>query len=514
MRKHLLFALVVLVATMLGVSSCKKKDNSKNTDLPTTSQGAQDRLTGDEQVKKLNQLGEQMLGCFKTQEQKDLIVLTDYLVSIFEDANWSAVLDSAGSGHASYQGKKEQMAALRRLAVNAYYAPMDFMDIVKPDNWYAKDFFGEYEFVDSSKKWRFTAENANAAVFRCQDGKGDNVVITFKAGGDAYSVIDTVKVYDYNTTKRIYTVDYWDEKSGRFIEGEEISTSYYQQLLDNRDDNFESDDYFTATFGGTHYYVHVSYPYTMQPVVMHLPSSFEAVLTDNNVELINVALTFDINRKDHFKVAGNVRLANVVQKYDMNITRNAARGNYELTVGGKQICKLALDNTGVNALAIDPNNNLRSEEDLEKYMDKFRDEFKPGKTNVLLSLLGGEMSLKGEVLGDAYYAGMKKIQDRGRSGDRESAEMEVENWNENVLMFVYYGSDIKQAQIVMTADGNDTDGSYSVVPAIYFIEDKVTMQFDQYFTRRSYGDLLDATESLINAYIEFFKELKIEPVDL
>jgi hypothetical protein len=40
------------------------------------------------------------------------------------------------------------------------------------------------------------------------------------------------------------------------------------------------------------------------------------------------------------------------------------------------------------------------------------------------------------------------------------------------------------------------------------------MQFDQYFTRRSYGSLIDATEALINSYIDLFKEHKVEPIDL
>ena len=41
----------------------------------------------------------------------------------------------------------------------------------------------------------------------------------------------------------------------------------------------------------------------------------------------------------------------------------------------------------------------------------------------------------------------------------------------------------------------------------------MAMQFDEFFTRRSYGDLIDATEALINGYISFFKEHQIEPVD-
>ena len=42
--------------------------------------------------------------------------------------------------------------------------------------------------------------------------------MTIKATGDTYQVIDTVKVYDYNSSNRIYTIDYWDEQQGKFIE--------------------------------------------------------------------------------------------------------------------------------------------------------------------------------------------------------------------------------------------------------------------------------------------------------
>ena len=93
---------------------------------------------------------------------------------------------------------------------------------------------------------------------------------------------------------------------------------------------------------------------------------------------------------------------------------------------------------------------------------------------------------------------------------KKRAEAIVDIWNTNILLSVYYGSNIKQAEIIMVVD----DLEYDVVPAIYFIEDKVTMQFDQYFTRRSYGSLIDATEALINSYIDLFKEHKVEPIDL
>ena len=507
MRKHLIFALTVVVMAMLAFASCDKKKTTNNTDLPTTSDGAQKRLTREEQVDKLNDLGQKVLANFKTQEQEDLIRLTDYLAARFENANWKAVLDSAGEGHAAYPGLNPMMATMRRLSVNACYAPMDFMAVVTPDNWYVSDFYGEFEYIDSDSKWRFIAKNDNAAIFHCTDMTGKEVLITIKATGDTYSITDTVKVYDYNTTKRIYVVDYWDENTEKYVEGREISEKLFKELLNNRDEG--DDEYFTATYNGIYYHVHVGYPYTMQPYTVHVPTNIEATLNDNGTEMININLSFDINRKDHVKVAGNVRLANVIQTYDLNITRNAVRGNYEMAVNGKSICKLALDNNGFNALAIDPNNNLSTRGDVNKYETKLQNELKPGKTTILLTLLGGEMSIRGEIDGDALYNGLKKMKEKEYNEQRQWATDYAENWNENVYMFVYYGSDIKQAQIKMDVD----DMNYEVVPVIYFIEDKMAMQFDEFFTRRSYGDLIDATEALINGYISFFKEHQIEPVD-
>ena len=255
---------------------------------------------------------------------------------------------------------------------------------------------------------------------------------------------------------------------------------------------------------------------TKQIVAGHVPSRIEVTLTDNAVELLNIALTFDINRKDHFKVAGNVRLANIVQTYDMNITRSAAKGNYEMKVNGKSVCKLALDNSGLNILAIDPNNNLSTRGDFVKFDSKLENELKPGKTAILISLLGGEMSIQGTIDGDSYYAQMKKLQANDNLTGKEWANANAEVWNENIYMFVYYGSDIRQAQVMMEVDVREGEDyqSYGIVPVIYFIEDKMSMQFDQYFTRNSFGTLIDATEELINKYITFFKELQIAPVDL
>ncbi len=512
MRKHVSFALIMAVITMLGMASCEKKAETPSTSVPTTSQGAQKRLTGDEQIEKLNALGEQVLSQFKTQEQADLVRLTDYLTARFENTDWSAVMDSAGAGHVSYQGMTPMMATMRRISAYAYYSPMNFMDIVTLDNWSVSDFFGEFEFYESQNKWRFTGPNDNAAIFRCADQNGKEVVVTIKATGDTYQVIDTVKVYDYNSSNRIYTIDYWDEQQGKFIEGREIKKAYFETLLAHRDDDHEDENEFTSLYEGVRYYVHVSYPYKMQPVAAHLPSNLTVTLTDDGKEMINVALTFDIDRKDHIKLAGNVRLANIAQTYDLNVTRSAVRGNYEMKVNGNSICRLAIDNDGFNGLAIDPNNNLRTESDFNKYEKKAEDELKPGKTNMLLTILGGEMSIQGEMNGDAYYTGMKKVNETEMNydGGKKRAEAIVDIWNTNILLSVYYGSNIKQAEIIMVVD----DLEYNVAPAIYFIEDKVKMQFDQYFTRRSYGSLIDATEALINSYIDLFKEHKVEPIDL
>lgn len=437
---------------MLAFSSCNDKKDSTaiNTDVPTTTDGAQQRLTMEEQVEKLNSIGQKILGQFKTQEQEDLVRLTDYLTACFENANWSAVLDSAGKGHAAYPGLNPNaaMATMRRLSANIYYAPMDIMGAITPDNWYLSDFYGEFEYIDSDSKWRYIADNDNAAIFHCSDMTGKKVVITIKATGDTYSLTDTVEVYNEKTGKN-----------------------------------------------------------AMQPMTVHVPERIEATLNDNGTELINIALTFDINRKDHFKVAGNVRLANVIQTYDLNITRNAARGNYEMTVNGKSVCKLSLDNSGFNALAIDPNNNLATEGDLNKYGQKLEKDFQPGKTNALLTLLGGEMSIKGEMDGDKFYSGLKKLQEKEYSEQDQRSADYAQNWNDNIYMFVYYGSDIRQAQIKLDVDAGN------VVPVIFFIEDKMAMQFDDFFTRSSYGDLIESAETLINSYIVFFEEHKVEPVD-
>ena len=457
MRKHFLFAFVAVVAAMLTFASCEKKTKSNNTELPSTSDGVQKRLTAEEQIEKLNTIGQQILGNFKSQEQEDLVRLTDYLIATMEGSNWQAVLDSAGTGHVSYAGLQQMMVTLRRMVGNAAYAPMNFMDAATPDNWFVSDFFGEYEFVDSSKKWRFIAKNDNAAIFNCTDSQGKKVVVTIKASGDTYQLKDTVTIYN--------------EKTGHE---------------------------------------------TKQIVAGHVPSRVELTLTDNAVELINIALTFDINRKDHFKVGGNVRLMNITQTYDMNITRSAAKGNYELKANGKSVCKLAIDNSGVNILTIDPTNNLNTRGDFDKFGSKIENELKPGKTTILITLLGGQMSLQGTIDGDQYYAQMKKLQTNNNLSDKEWADAYAEVWNENVYVFVYYGSDIRQAQIMMDVDAREGSDyqSYGTVPVIYFIEDKMSMQFDQYFTRNSYGALIESTEELINKYITFFEELRIGTVDL
>ena len=249
----------------------------------------------------------------------------------------------------------------------------------------------------------------------------------------------------------------------------------------------------------------------MQPYALHIPSNLAVTLTDDGKELVNIALTFDIDRKDHVKMVGNIRLANIVQNYDFNITRSAIRGTYGMTVNGNPICNLVINNDGFNALAIDPNNNLRTEKDFNKYAEKVESELKPGKTNILFTILGGEMSIQGEMDGDTYYTQMRHLSETSFNSEEDYSKAVKDIWNNNILLSVYYGSNIKQAEIVMVVD----DLEHDLRPAIYFIEDRnVAVQFDQFFTRRSFGSLIDSTEALINTYIDLFKDNKIEPIDL
>ncbi|MBR4431644.1 MAG: hypothetical protein IKS76_00420, partial [Paludibacteraceae bacterium] len=105
------------------------------------------------------------------------------------------------------------------------------------------------------------------------------------------------------------------------------------------------------------------------------------------------------------------------------------------------------------------------------------------------------------------------------SRERSEAESLVESINSHVSTGIYYGSDIKQAQVIAQL-GRDRDYEYNYNTGtsqefywyfpegvLYFPQDKTTYAFDQYFNRKPFTDLQYTVEDLANAYIQLSKYL-------
>ena len=263
---------------------------------------------------------------------------------------------------------------------------------------------------------------------------------------------------------------------------------------------------------------HLEYSWTEEGTVHtakgELPAKVCFTLKQGNTEHIRVEFTQEMLKNNHAFLATNVRIANLNWNADVKVYSDHASCAFKFVCGSETLLSAAADLPSFRL--IDKKDSQTYEQWIEEYGDRYEEILKSiGAADAAIDILGWvQLKAKIDNFGYLYRDALKyKFESRDRS---EIAGM-VESINSHVSTGIYYGSDIKQAQVIAQLgrdrsyeyyDGVERESYwYSPEGVLYFPQDKTTYAFDQYFNRKPFTDLQYTVEDLVNKYIKLSQYL-------
>lgn len=245
-----------------------------------------------------------------------------------------------------------------------------------------------------------------------------------------------------------------------------------------------------------------------------LPAKVIFTLRQGNTEHMRVEFTQEMEKNNHAFLGTIVRLANLSWTADMKVYSSKATAAFKFVCSNETLLSAAANLPSFRL--IDKQDSQSYEEWIEEYGDRYDEILKSiGAADAALDILGW-VQLKAKIDNFGYlYRDGKKYDFDFDSRDREEIEGMVESINSHVATGIYYGSDIKQAQVIAQIgrerryDYYSEQEYYNYFPegVLYFPQDKTTYAFDQYFNRKPFTDLQYTVEDLANKYIQLSKYL-------
>ena len=263
---------------------------------------------------------------------------------------------------------------------------------------------------------------------------------------------------------------------------------------------------------------HLEYSWTENGTVHtakgELPAKVCFTLTQGNTEHMRVEFTQELVKNNHAFLGTSVRLANLRLNADVKVHSDHASAAFKFVCGDETLLSIAANLPAFRL--IDKSDNQSYENWIEEYADHYDEVLKTiGAADAAVDILG-YVQLKAKIDNFSYlYRDAKKYEFESR--DRAEVEGLVESINSHVSTGIYYGSDIKQAQVIAQLgrdrsyeyyDGVERESYwYSPEGVLYFPQDKTTYAFDQYFNRKPFTDLQYTVEDLVNKYIKLSQYL-------
>lgn len=243
-----------------------------------------------------------------------------------------------------------------------------------------------------------------------------------------------------------------------------------------------------------------------------LPAKIVFTLRQGNTEHMRVVFTQELVKNNHAFLGTSVSLANLSWTADLKVYSSKATAAFKFVCGKDALLTAAVNLPSFRL--IDKQDSQSYEEWIEEYGNRYEEILKSiGAADAALDIMGW-VQLKANIDNFSYlYRDANKYDLRSR--DRASQEDMVQSINSHVSTGIYYGSDIKQAQVIAQLgrerryDYYTEQEYYNYFPegVLYFPQDKTTYAFDQYFDRKPFTDLQYTIEDLANKYIQLSKYL-------
>lgn len=322
-------------------------------------------LSPDEQKDLLVEVGEDLIGTFNPNDQKQAVELADDLYYKYKKYDWSAIEDEfAELFEDIYSSEFESFFGMPKRVINAINgkqnASLEDLQIVLT----LSKFGYTIEFDDKTKSVNITKTGDAAIVAKFSDSEGTKCEL--KVSGEG------------KTIKGSYTYEdgYWDW-------GYDEYGNYYEGWV----------------------------PTGKRTIKVEVPSTIKMHLKHGSSSLVSYTFKWDTNLKDYVNTSLDMKVINLGFTEETKVSTTEASAVFSFTYGGKNVITAAANLPKYKLIGWEGGSDITPEEGeewLEEYEEKYASLLgKLGKGEAKLDILG-RIQLKGgftdgAALIDAYY---------------------------------------------------------------------------------------------------------------
>ena len=449
------FCLLILLLSLVFVACDKKKMEEEFGDV---SNPEKKELTAEEQKQKLQNVAEELIGVFNTNDQKDVIELVDYLIYKYEEYDWDDVYDFYANKFDFVKSAVEGVKALSRGEVSANVSSKVYR---------FSRFTGVFKANDATKSWEYEGDSENI-VLLFKNEEGVECKAELIASGVEYT-FDYEDDYDndYNFAVEIPSVISFSLKEGN------VEHIYYQTTLDIE--------------------ASTSLKQTTSIRFTNIKASSEVSATKNNVNGNVVVKYGDKTIFEGSASAPNCKLKDKTdaieweewfEMYGEGLWNEDATVKYGNLVGQANILGQVQVKVAVSDIA-------SYEEAVDKLYEKYSNY--------------DEAECSHEVYYNTYEY------------NKEYSDL----LNSYFTCILYYSSTVEQAKMRFEPyiwsdycwEGEHSANMYDWTSVIYFPKDDTSYSFDDYFTEKAFSGVIDLTEELANKYLLLFDYIDMGRID-
>lgn len=504
-------------------------------------------LSPDGQKDFLVEVGEQLIGTFDPNDQKEAVELAENLYNKYKNYDWEAIGGEFEElFNDIYSSEFESFFGMPKRVINAINgkqnASLEDLQIVLT----LSKFGYTIEFDDKTKSVKITKTDDAAVVAKFSDSKG--TACELKVWGEGKEIEGSFTYEDYHWEYP----QIWDE--------------YWQEYVNDWENGYFVED-------------------GKRTIKVKVPTTIKMYLKHGSSSLVSFTFNWDSNIKDYVNTSFDVKVINLGFKEETKVNTTEASAAFSFTYGGKNVITAAANLPKYKLIGWDGGNDITVEEG-EDWINEYGEKYasllgKLGKGEVKMDILG-KIQLRGGVtdgaaLVDAYNNWNDKYNDYNSSdyehtytytdnykwkdwyGDwhTESYESTGYYWawwenpsysleakqdqcnflNKYTYLSVYYNNKTtEQAKLVMdTYEENDTYDPvawerhydewsgyeydnwytnlpapinytcYNIEPVLSFPEDGSQVAILTYFNSTKFLGLIDLVEDLANSYIALDK---------
>lgn len=466
--KKSIFA-IALLGMCIGFTACEDPtkgqdpDNSQNPDTTLPEDGITKQLSTDETKDYLVEVGKQFINTFNPEDQRAATELATELYEKYENWDWEMI----GSQMEDEFNKMDADGFFRLPRHMAAFVNGEQALLTDKEILFSFATAGrKFVFNDQTKKMEVSKTNDNTAIAQFKDTQG--TMCEVKVWGEGKTIKGSYTYEEYS-----YGEGHWDENFENWIEGDKI---------------YEG----------------------MRSIKVELPEKIHMYFKQGSKNIMNLDFTFDTDIRSYVNHSMALKVVNIAFEEDAKVSTTNASAAFSMKYGDKQMLIGACSVPKYKIEGWTGGSDI-TEDEIESWIRLYEDKYetmlgtlKTGEGSV--DIMGKVQAKMNVTDGAALYDGLKAWDKKDYTGQSLNAETDLCNIiNKYVSIGLYYGNNIKQADVIMqpTLDG-EFDGvkEYYSIPVLSFPQDGTTYEVTTFFQSSKFNILTDMAEELVNKYKE------------